>query len=501
MVDNSEVQGAPVLIELNVTYNNLFGRIEREAAFGALVTDFTMLKAGALHRANGGYLVLPVAGLLANPLAWDGLKRALRSRQISIEDVAERTGAVPVKSVRPEPIPLKVKVILIGDPSSYHFLYHADPDLEELFKVKAHFDVSMDRNPENVHAYVAFFSALCRKENLRPLQRDAAARLVEYGSFLVEDQEQLSTHFAQIADIVREANLYAGQDSAAHITREHVQRAIDERVHRSDMLQQRLREDMLKGTTLIDTDAAVVGQVNGLSVLSLGDYEFGFPTRITATVGLGREGVLDIDREADLDGPVHTKGVLTLSGYLIHQYAQDKPLTLSAHLTFEQSYNEVDGDSASSSELYALLSALAELPIQQGIAVTGSVNQHGQVQAIGAVNEKLEGFFELCKARGLTGRQAVIIPRSNVRNLMLNEELVRAVQAGMFHVYAVESVDQGITILTGVEAGVRAADGQYPPGTVHARVDARLRALVKGIEEFARDRRNEDDKKHRKTSQ
>jgi lon-related putative ATP-dependent protease len=501
MVDNSEVQGAPVLIELNVTYNNLFGRIEREAAFGALVTDFTMLKAGALHRANGGYLVLPVAGLLANPLAWDGLKWALRSRQISIEDVAERTGAVPVKSVRPEPIPLKVKVILIGDPSSYHFLYHADPDLEELFKVKAHFDVSMDRNPENVHAYVAFFSALCRKENLRPLQRDAAARLVEYGSFLVEDQEQLSTHFAQIADIVREANLYAGQDSAAHITREHVQRAIDERVHRSDMLQQRLREDMLKGTTLIDTDAAVVGQVNGLSVLSLGDYEFGYPTRITATVGQGREGVLDVDREADLDGPVHTKGVLTLSGYLIHQYAQDKPLTLSAHLTFEQSYDEVDGDSASSSELYAILSALAELPIQQGVAVTGSVNQHGQVQAIGAVNEKLEGFFELCKARGLTGRQAVIIPRSNVRNLMLNEELVRAVQAGMFHVYAVESVDQGITILTGVEAGVRAANGQYPPGTVHARVDARLRALVKGIEEFARDRRNEKDKKRRIRSQ
>jgi lon-related putative ATP-dependent protease len=501
MVDNSGVQGAPVLIELNVTYNNLFGRIEREAAFGALVTDFTMLKAGALHRANGGYLVLPVEGLLANPPAWDGLKRALRSGQISIEEVAERTGAVPVKSVRPEPIPLKVKVVLIGDPPSYHFLHHADPDLEELFKVKAHFDVRMERNAENVRAYVAFSSGLCHKESLRPLERDAAARLVEYGSFLAEDQEQLSTHFAEIADIIREANLYADQDGAGHIARHHIQRAIDERVHRSDMLQQHLREDMLKGTTLIDTDGSVVGQVNGLSVLSLGDYDFGYPTRITATVGQGREGVLDIDREADLDGPVHTKGVLTLSGYLIHQYAQDKPLTLSAQLTFEQSYNEVDGDSASSSELYAILSALAELPIRQGIAVTGSVNQHGEVQAIGAVNEKLQGFFELCKARGLTGRQGVIIPSSNVRNLMLSDEIVKAVQGGMFHVYAVDNVDQGIGILTGVEAGVRALDGQYPPGSVHARVNARLRALVEGVEQFGRDRRDERRRRGRKTNQ
>jgi lon-related putative ATP-dependent protease len=498
MVDNSEVHGAPVLIELNVTYSNLFGRIEREAEFGALVTDFTMLKAGALHSANGGYIVLPVEGLLANPLAWDGLKRALRSRQISIEDVAEGVGAVAVKSVRPEPIPLKVKVILIGDPTSYYLLYHTDPDLEELFKVKAHFDVRMERNPENVHAYVAFFSALCRKENLRPLQRDAAARLVEYGSLLAEDQEQLSTHFAKIADTVREANLYAGQDNAAQITRPHIQRAMDERVHRSDMLQQRMREEMLQGSVLIDTDAAAVGQVNGLSVLSLGDYEFGYPTRITAAVGQGRDGVLDVDREADLDGPVHTKGVLTLSGYLIRQYAQDKPLTLSAHLTFEQSYDEVEGDSASSSELYALLSALAGLPIQQSIAVTGSVNQYGQVQAIGAVNEKVEGFFELCKARGLTGRQGVIIPKSNVRNLMLKEEIVAAAQAGMFHVYAVESVDQGIAILTGVAAGVRVADGPYPPGTVHARVDARLRALVEGIEEFGKDKRDDKDRKRRK---
>ena len=500
MVDNAEVQGAPVLIELNVTYNNLFGRIEREAEFGSLVTDFTMLKAGALHRANGGYIVLPVEGLLANPLAWDGLKRALRSRQISIEDVAEQISAVPVKSVRPEPIPLKVKVILIGDPTSYYFLQQSDPDLAELFKVKAHFDVRMERNPENVRAYVAFFSALCRKENLRPLQRDAAARLIEQGSLLAEDQEQLSTHFAWIADILREADLYARQDNAVHVKREHVQRAIDERAHRSDALQERIREEMLKGTVLIDTDAELVGQVNGLSVLSQGDYEFGYPTRISATVGQGRDGVLDLDREADLDGPVHTKGVLTLGGYLTHKYAHDKPLTLSAHLTFEQSYDEVEGDSASSSELYALLSALAELPIRQGIAVTGSVNQYGQVQAIGAVNAKVEGFFDLCKARGLTGRHGVIIPNSNVRNLMLKEELVAAVQNGMFHVYAVENVDQGVSLLTGVEAGTRGTDGQYPAGTVHAKVDARLRALVKGIERFGKDKTDEKDRKRRERS-
>lgn len=498
MVDNSEVHGAPVLLELNVTYNNLFGRIEREAEFGALVTDFTMLKAGALHRANGGYVVLPVEGLLANPPAWDGLKRALRSQQIDIEDVAERAGAMPVKSVRPEPIPLKLKVILIGDPSSYYYLYHTDPDLEELFKVKAHFDVRMERNAENVHAYAAFFSALCRKEGLRSLQRDAAARLVEYGSLLAEDQEQLSTHFGRIADVVREANLYAGQDGAAHITRQHVQKAIDERVYRSDMLQQRMRDEMLKGALLIDTETTVVGQVNGLSVVGRGDYEFGYPTRITATVGQGRDGVLNIDREADLDGPVHTKGVLTLSGYLTRQYAQDKPLTLSAHLTFEQSYDEVEGDSASSSELYALLSALGDLPIQQGIAVTGSVNQYGQVQAVGAVNQKVEGFFDLCKVRGLTGQQGVVIPSSNVRNLMLKEEIVAAAQAGMFHVYAVENVDQGIEILTGVTAGVRAADGKYCPGTVHAKVDARLRALVKGIEKFGTGKKDDTGKRPRR---
>jgi len=484
MVDNSELQGAPVLTELNLTYNNLFGRIEREAEFGALITDFTMLKSGTLHLANGGYLVLQVEHLWANPIAWDGLKRALHSKQIVIEEISERLGAIPIKSVRPEPIPLDVKVILIGGPRSYYLLYALDPDFRELFKVKADFDVRMERTAENVHAYMAFISALSNKEKLRHLQREAAAKIVEYGSWLAEDQEKLSTHFAEIADVLREANFCAAQEDSEYITDKHIRRAIDERIHRSDMFQQHTQEAIAEGTVLIDTDGEAIGQVNGLSVLSLGDYAFGRPTRITATIGLGRDGVLNIEREAKLSGPLHTKGVLILGGYLSGKYAQDKPLTVSARMVFEQSYGEVEGDSASSAELYALLSALSGLPIKQCIAVTGSVNQWGQLQAIGGVNEKIEGFFDVCKTKGLTGEQGVIIPQSNVRNLMLKEEVVEAVRQGLFLVYAVENVDEGMETLTGVKAGTRGADGTFAKETVSARVDARLRKLAEDLPKF-----------------
>jgi len=493
MVDNSELQGAPVLTQLNVTYNNLFGRIEREAEFGALITDFTMLKSGVLHRANGGYLVLQIEHLLANPFAWEGLKRALRSKKIVIEEITEYLGIVPVKSVRPEAIPLDVKVILIGDPRSYYLLYALDPDFQELFKVKADFDLRMDRTAENIQAYMAFLSALCNKEGLCHLQREAVAKIVEYGSRLAEDQEKLSTHFGEIADILREANVYAVQEKAGYVTTEHVRKAIDERIHRSNMLQQHMQEAITKGTVLIDTDGAVVGQVNGLSVLSLGDYAFGRPTRITATIGLGRDGVLDIEREAKLGGPVHTKGVLILGGYLAGKYAQDKPVTLSARMVFEQSYEEVEGDSASSAELYAILSALADLPLRQSIAVTGSVNQRGQVQAIGGVNEKTEGFFDICKAQGLTGEQGVIIPKSNMRNLMLQEEVVEAVRQGLFHVYAVETIDEGMEILSGLKAGVRGAEGIFEEGTMNARVDARLRKLAEDLHKFGEEEKKEED--------
>lgn len=489
LVDNSESMGAPVLTEDNPSYDNLFGRIEREAEFGALITDFTMLKGGTLQRANGGYLVLPAEHLIEDSFAWVSLKRALRSGLIGIEDASERTGGVPVKSVRPEPVPLDIKIILIGDPQTYYVLYDEDPDFRELFKVKADFDTRMQRTSEHVRAYLGFVSALCQRERLRPVQRAAAAKIVEYSSRLAEDQEQLSTHFAQVADILREADYYAVQDDLPQITYEHVQKAIAERVYRSDMLQQELRKDVDDGTLLIDTTGTATGQVNGLSVLEMGDYAFGFPTRITATIGMGKEGVVDIEREARLGGSIHTKGVLILSGLLHNHYAQDKPLNLSAHIVFEQSYSDVDGDSASTAELYALLSRLAGLPLKQGLAITGSVNQCGQVQAIGGVNEKVEGFFAVCQARGLTGEQGVIIPSSNVRNLMLKEDVVEAVRTGAFHVYAVDSIDQGMELLSGVPAGTRNPDGQYPDGTFHARVDTRLRQLAEDLEHFG----DEDD--------
>ncbi len=494
LVDNTDTRGAPVAQELNMSFDHLFGRIEREAEFGSLVTDFTMLRGGAVHRANGGYLVLPVERLLANPLSWDALKRALRSGNLAIEDSAERVGAVPVRSVRPEPIPVRVKVILIGTPDAYQYLTRMDPDFSELFKVKADFDVEMERNESSSRAYAGFASGLVGKEGLRHLQGAAVARLIEYGSVLAGDQGRLSTHFAQLADVVREANQYALELDSHLITAENIDRALAERLRRSNLDQECLFEEILTGALMIDTDGAAVGQVNGLTVMGAGDEAFGFPVRITAAVGQGRSGVLAIDREADLDGPVHTKGVLILVGYMTQKYAHDKQLNLSANLTFEQTYAEVEGDSASAAELYALLSSLAGAPVQQGLAVTGSVNQWGQVQAVGGVNLKIEGFFDLCRARGLTGKQGVLIPRANVRNLMLKEELVRAVGEGQFHVYPVDNVDQGIEILTGLNAGVRRA-GKYVEGTIHAKVDSRLRQLCKepppGADQAKKERRRQ----------
>lgn len=474
LVDNSSQTSAPVIREFNLSYGYLFGRIERDAEFGALVTDFTMLRPGVVHRANGGYLVMAIERLLANPASWDALRRTLRSGQITIEDTIERSGGVPVRSVRPQAIPARLKVVLVGTPDVYAFLSRVDPDFGELFKIKAEFDIEMERTETNIQAYAGFASALVRRESMRHLNSAAVARLVEHGSVLAGDQERLSTHFASLADLIREANEYADQAGSDVVTVEAMDRAIRERVGRSDLTQQHLSEAILRGSLLIDTAGEAVGQVNGLSVVSTGDYSFGFPSRITAAVGQGRDGVLAVDREADLDGPIHTKGVLILSGYLTQKYAHDKLLNLSANLSFEQSYTEVDGDSASSAELYALLSALAEVPVKQSLAVTGSVNQWGQVQAVGGVNLKIEGFFDLCRARGLDGTQGVIIPAANVPNLMLKEEVLQAVRDGRFHVYAVGNVDQGIRVLTGVEAG-ELRDGQYADGSIHFRVDGRLR--------------------------
>jgi len=484
IVDNSNVSGAPVVMESNPTYQNLFGRVEKEAQFGALVTDFTMIRCGSLHKANGGYLILPVEELLRNPFSYDGLKRALRNEHIVIEEAEERLGFISTKSLKPEPIPLNVKVILIGDPYFYQQLYILDMDFNELFKVKADFDTTMDWTEENTKQYAAFVCTLCQKENLRHLDGSGLAKLIEYSSRLAEDQKKLSTKFAEVADIIREANFYATEQNSDFVTGVHVKRAIEEKVYRSKLIQEKIQEMIQRGILLIDTDSESVGQVNGLSVIGLGDFDFGSPSRVTASVGLGREGVVDIEREAKTGGPIHTKGVLILSGYLNWKYAQDKPLGLSTRLVFEQNYGGVEGDSASSTELYAILSALSELPIKQTIAVTGSVNQKGEVQAIGGVNEKIEGFFEVCKTKGFTGKQGVMIPESNVQNLMLKEEIVKTAKEGKFHVYSVKSIDEGIEILTGVKAGERKKDGSFEEGTVNYKVDKRLREMAERLREF-----------------
>ncbi len=487
LVDNSKQQGAPVVVELNPVYHNLFGRIEKETQFGALYTDFTMIKAGSLHRANGGYLVLPIEDVLRSLLSWDGLKRALRSREIFIEELGERLGFIATKSLRPQPIPLDVKVVLVGHPIFYYLLHAYDEEFPELFKVKADFDTRMDASAENIKDFLKFLCTFCQKERLKHLDNTAVAKLLEHAARLAEDQQKLSTHFGAIADIIREANYWALQEGSSHIRARHVQKALDEKVYRSNLIQERIQEMIARGTLLIDTEGRAVGQVNGLSVISLGNYAFGKPSRITASVGAGREGIIDIEREVELGGPIHSKGVLILSGYLAQKYAQDKPLTLTAKLVFEQSYEGVEGDSASSTELYALLSALSGLPIKQGIAVTGSVNQHGEVQAIGGVNEKIEGFFDVCKIKGLTGEQGVLIPKSNVQNLMLREDIVEVVRAQKFHIWAVSTIDEGIEILTGVPAGERGRDGKFPEGAVNYLVDQRLREFAECLKEISED--------------
>lgn len=486
LVDNSGLEGAPVILETNPTYNNLIGRIEQEAVFGALVTDFTLIRSGALHNANGGFLVLPLEELLRNPFAWDALKRALENEKIEIEDAGERLGFA-TKSLRPEELPLDIKIVLIGRADLYQLLQLYDEKFPELFKVKADFDTRMERSPANIRDYVSFVCRLCNNENLLHLDRSALARMVEHGSRLVDDQEKLSTHFGDLADVIREASYYAAQDQARLVSEPHVEQAIEARFHRSSLVRDRIQEMIARGTIMIDTEGQDTGQVNGLSVLFLGDIRFGQPSRITASIGLGKEGVVNIEREAEMSGPIHTKGVLILSGYLNDKYATDKPLSLSARLVFEQNYSGVEGDSASSTELYALLSALSGLPIKQGLAVTGSVNQKGEVQAIGGVNEKIEGFFEVCREQGLTGEQGVLIPRSNVKNLMLKDGVRHAIEDGQFHVWAVSTVDEGIELLTGVEAGQRQQDGTFPEGSVNARVDARLRELAEKIESFGKD--------------
>jgi lon-related putative ATP-dependent protease len=484
VIDNSDTKGAPVIVETNPTYHNLLGRTEKEAQFGALTTDFSMIRAGAIHKANGGYLIIPVEELLRNPFSYDGLKRDLRDGNIVIEEPEERYGFLSVKTLKPQPIPLTAKVILIGNPYIYQLLFTLDTDFKELFKIKAEFDTTMDRTDEKVKQYAAFVCMLCEKENLKHLDGSGIAKIVEYSSRVAEDQYKLSTQFSHVADIIREANYYATQENSEFINGNHVKKAIEEKIYRSKLIQEKIQEMIKRGFFLIDTVTEKVGQVNGLSVMGLGDFAFGNPSRVTASIGLGREGVIDIEREAKMGGPIHTKGVLILSGYINDKYARDKPLSLSARLVFEQNYEGVEGDSASSTELYSILSALSGLPIKQNIAVTGSVNQKGEVQAIGGVNEKIEGFFEVCKANGLTGQQGVMIPESNVQNLMLKEAVVEAVKAGKFNIYSVKTIDEGIEVLTGTKAGQQRPEGTFEEGTVNYLVDKQLREMAEKLKEY-----------------
>ena len=493
LVENEGLDGVPVITELNPTYNKLFGRIEKEAQFGTLITDFTMIRNGSLHRANGGYLVLPVEEVLTNLFTWDSLKRALINQEIAIEEASERLGFVTSKSLQPEPIPLKVKVILIGRPILYYLLHTYDKDFSELFKVKADFDTRMARTPENIRDYVAFTSTLCNEEKLRHLDRSALVKVIEHSSRLAEDQEKLSTKFGELSDVIREASFYATEEDSPYTTAAHIQKAVREHFYRSNLIQERIQELITRGTLLIDVTDQKVGQINGLSVAKVGDIFFGQPSRITATTSLGKGDLIDIEREAELSGPIHTKGVMILTGYLAETFAQERPLSLSARLVFEQSYSGVEGDSASSAELYALLSSLSGIPIKQGIAVTGSVNQKGEIQAIGGVNEKIEGFFDVCQAKGLTGEQGVLIPESNVKHLMLKEEVVAAVQEGRFHIWSVKTVDEGIDLLTGIKAGERREDGTFEQGTISASIDQRLNELAEAASEFAQE--NGEEKK------
>ena len=488
LVDNTNVKGAPVVTEMMPTFNNLIGRMEKEAQFGALTSDFTMIRPGSIHRANGGYLVIRMEDIAQELMAWDGLKRCLRERKIIVEEMAERLGFLTVKTILPEPIPLKTKVILIGENFYYYMLYRYDREFPELFKVKADFDSWMDRDDETTRAYAGTLCSVCAKDNLRHLDSSAVAKIVEHSSRLAEDQRKLSTRFAEIADIIREANYWAGMRDSPLVGGEDVSRAIEQKVYRSDLIQERIREMIRRGVLKIDTEGEVVGQVNGLSVIDLGDLSFGRPTRITVSTAVGPEGVVDIDREAKLGGPIHTKGVLILSGILAERFAGSMPLSLSARLVFEQSYSEVDGDSASSAELYGLLSSLADAPIKQSLAVTGSVNQKGEVQAIGGVNQKIEGFFDICTAKGLTGQQGVLIPSSNVQNLMLREDVVEAIKEGKFSVYSVESVDEGIEILTGVPAGKRLDGGKFEEGSINDRAQKRLEQLARVMREFGKEK-------------
>ena len=487
IVDHSRSQGAPIVHATNPTSRSLVGRIEQEVRFGMLTTDFTHIQAGSLHQANGGYLVVSARDLLAYPLAWDALKRSIKNQEIKTEMIDEAMPVTATTAMEPEPIPFKAKVILIGDSGTYYMLYDLDEDFRKLFKVRADFGYTMDRSPQAMQSYAEFIASRVRADGLLPFDRAAVARVIEFGARIAEDKEKLATRFVDVVEVVQEAGHWARQNGHQVVTSADVDRALEERRYRANYLEERLQERILQGTIRIQTEGNAVGQVNALSVLQVADYEFGIPSRVSAQTYMGRGGVTAIDREVHLTGSIYNKGVLILQGYLGGKHARKKPLGLAASLTFEQNYDRIEGDSASSTELYALLSSLSELPIRQDLAVTGSVDQQGRVQAIGGATAKIEGFFDICRVRGLTGTQGVLIPADNVRHLVLRRDVVQAVQDGKFHIYAVETIDQGIALLTGVPVGEADAEGNYPEGSVNFLVQQKLL-------EMAEERAGEEEK-------
>ena len=480
-VTNEPGKGAPVVFESSPYYYNIFGKIEYKSQVLAVSTDFTMIKSGAIHRANGGYLILNVHDLLSDPFSWEALKKALKYGKTTVENIGEQYRLVPTVGLKPEPIPLNLKLILLGTPYLFTLLDYYDEDFRRLFKVKADFDSTMKRTPENLKKYAHFVGQTCRKENQLPLTTGAMGSLVEYGSRLAGDQEKLTTRFNLLANLIYEASALARLAHASQVERSHMEKAMEGMRSRLNLVERKIQEHIGKGNILIETQGVEVGQINGLSVLETGGYAFGIPSRITARTYAGNERVLHIERETEMSGSIHTKGVLTLAGYLGGKFGQKKPLAMTAQLAFEQSYDEVEGDSASSTELYAILSSLSGVPLKQGLAVTGSVDQRGKIQPIGGVNEKIEGFFDVCQKRGLTGEQGVLIPVQNSRNLMLREDVIQAVQQGEFHVYGVATIEEGLEILTGLPAGDPGLDGKYPEGTLFHSAEKKLQEFGKGI--------------------
>ncbi len=484
LVDNSQTQGAPVIVLDNATYQNLFGKLERRMQYGVMVSDFTLIRPGALHRANGGYLVLDAENLLKYWPSWEALKIAIRSQVIQMEDPGQMMGYPTGEGLQPEPIPLDVKVVLIGSEEIYLTLQNFDEDFRKLFNVQCAFDDRVLWDDQYVKQFGPFISARCRdRQGLKHFHKSGVARIVEYASELTEEQNKLSARFSDIMTIIREASYWASQAHSKYVMAEHVERAIEEKIYRHSMIEEKILEMIARGDILVDVTGQVVGQVNGLYVVTWGDFTFGRPARITANVFTGKDGLVNIEREAELSGKIHTKGLLILKGWLGDRFAYDKPLSLTASITFEQSYSQIDGDSASSSELYALISALSGVPINQGIAVTGSVNQKGEIQPIGGVNEKIEGFFSVCKAKGLTGEQGVMIPQQNAANLALKREVIEAVQRKEFHIWTVRTIDEGIELLTGERAGQRLKSGGFKQGTIYDQVDQRLKQLRQSLDE------------------